>query len=348
MRLEVVPEGLLERVALAFGVVPTPLVQLSWGMGSSRSILAGVRLGVFDVLDRGPATAEEVAAATECSLAGTETLLSSLNGFGNIRHRDGWFTNTKVTSRYLVRGAKQSMVDMVLFMGDLWNLFSDLEGAVRDGSIADLHHGDHPPEFWERYLRGLAPMASMMAKEVARRVKFDRPPQRLLDVAGGHGMFSVGFCRRYPELSAEVLDLPMGVPVGEQLVAETDVAEQVTYRPGDLRTDPWGEDHDAVLLFNIIHNLTESESRDAIGKALQALRPGGQLVILDADHRRKRGNVDQTGGFSELLCYVTSGTRAYPVSTMRDWMTEAGFGRIKTQRLFTGPYMALITGTKGA
>ena len=346
MRLAVVPDGILERVALTLGVVPTPLVQLSWGMGSSRSILAGVRLGVFDTLEDGPSTAAAVAGATGCSVAGIETLLSSLNGFGNIRHRDGLYTNTKVTSRYLVRGAKQSMVDMVLFMGDLWNLFSDLEGAVRDGSIADLHHGDHPPEFWERYLRGLAPMAAMMAKEVARRVKFATPPRRLLDVAGGHGMFSVGLCRRHPELRAEVLDLPMGVPVGEQLVAETDVADRVIYRPGDLRTDPWGEDHDAVLLFNIIHNLTEDESRAAIAAAHAALRPGGQLVILDADHRRSRRDVDQTGGFSELLCYVTSGTRAYPVATMRDWMAAAGFGRIKTQKLFTGPYMALITGEK--
>lgn len=344
MRLEVVPDGVLERVALALGVVPTPLVQLSWGMGSSRSILAGVRLGVFDTLDKGPASAAEVASATDCSVAGIETLLSSLNGFGNIRHRDGQYSNTRVTSRFLVRGAKQSMVDMVLFMGDLWNLFSDLEGAVRDGSIADLHHGEHPPEFWERYLRGLAPMAALMAREVARRVKFDQPPLRLLDVGGGHGMFSVGFCKRHAGLLAEVLDLPAGVPVGEQLVAEQDMAARVIYRPGDLRTDPWGEGHDAVLLFNIIHNLTVEESRDAIGKAFMALRPGGQLVILDADHNRKRGNVDQAGGFSELLCYVTSGTRAYPVATMRDWMTEAGFQRIKTQRLFTGPYMALISG----
>ena len=346
MRLQVVPDGVLERVALALGVVPTPLVQLSWGMGSARSILAGVRLGVFDALEEGAATAEQVASSTACSLAGMETLLASLNGFGNIRHRDGRYSNTKVTSRYLVKDAKQTMVDMVLFMGDLWEMFSDLEGAVRDGTIADLHHGDHPTEFWERYLRGLAPMAAMMSKEVARRVKFDRPPTRLLDVAGGHGMFSVGFCRRHPGLRAEILDLPMGVPVGEALVAETDVADRVTYRAGDLRTDSWGGDHDAVLLFNIIHNLTEDESRDAIAAAHAALRPGGQLVILDADHRRSRRDVDQTGGFSELLCYVTSGTRAYPVATMRDWMAAAGFGRIKTQKLFTGPYMALITGEK--
>jgi len=346
MRLTVVPDGLLERAALAFGLVPTPLVQLTWGMGSARCILAGVELGIFDALEMGARAAPELAESLECDPAGMETLLNALNGLDLLIRRDGRYTNSKTASKWLVCDAEHSMVDAVRFMGDLWDLFSDLESSVRTGTIADFHHGDHPPRMWERYLRGLAALAPMMAKEVARRVKFESPPTRLLDVAGGHGLFSVAFCRRHEDLRAEVLDLPQAVTVGEQIVSEAQMAERITYRAGDLRSDDWGEGHDVVLLFNILHNLGADECPEAIASAFDALREGGKLVVLDSDHAGRKGNVDQTGGFSEMLCFLTSGTRAYPVQTIQDWMRQAGFDDLRCQRLFTGPYMALITGTK--
>lgn len=344
MRLSVVPDGVLERAAMAFNLVPTPLVQITWGMGSARCILAGVDLGIFDLLARGPRTAEEVASSLDCDPAGTLTLLNALNGFGLLKRRDGRYSNGRSAAKWLVGHSPHSMVQMVRFMGDLWEMMSDLEQGVRTGTIADFHHGDHPPEFWERYLRGLADMAPLMAKEVARRVKFDRPPERLLDVGGGHGIFSAGFCKRHEGLHAEVLDLPQAVAVGEQIMAEQGMADRVTYRSADLREADWGGGYDAVLLFNILHNLSEEDCQGAIARARSALRPGGQLVVLDADHRERRGNADMTGGFSEMLCFLTSGTRAYPLDTIRGWMEGARLEGIRTQRLFTGPYMALITG----
>ena len=344
MRLTVVPDGLLERAALTFGLVPTPLVQVTWGMGSARCILAGVDLGIFDALQGGGLSAGELAAALKCDPAGMETLLNALNGFELLVHRDGRYANSRTAGKWLVRDAEHSMVDALRFMGDLWDLFSNLEESVRSGTIADFHHGDHPPQLWERYMRGLAAMAPMMAKEVARRIKFAAPPTRLLDVAGGHGLFSVALCRRHAGLRSEILDLPQAVEVGEQIVAEQGLSERITYRSGDLRRDEWGDGYDAVLLFNILHNLSEDECRDAITAAGDALRPGGLLVVLDSDHTQRKGNVDQTGGFSEMLCFLTSGTRAYPVDSIRGWMRDAGFGNIRKQRLFTGPYMALLTG----
>ena len=347
MRLTVVPDGLLERAALTFGLVPTPLVQVTWGMGSARCILAGVELGIFDALRGGDRTAQDLAEILNCHPAGMEALLDALNGFDLLVHREGRYANSRTATKWLLRDTEHSMVDALRFMVDLWDLFSNLEDSVRSGAIADFHHGDHPPEMWERYLRGLAALAPMMAKEVARRVKFPTPPARVLDVAGGHGLFSVALCRRHTELRSEILDLQQAVHVGEQIVAEQGMSDRITYRPGDLRRDEWGTDHDAVLLFNILHNLSEDECRDAIAAASRSLRPGGLLVILDSDHTRRKGNVDQTGGFSEMLCFLTSGTRAYPVDSIRDWMGEAGFGNIRTQRLFTGPYMVLLTAVAG-
>jgi ubiquinone/menaquinone biosynthesis C-methylase UbiE len=176
-------------------------------------------------------------------------------------------------------------------------------------------------------------------------VKVEGRPQRLLDVGGGHGLYSVAFCRRYAGLRAEVLDLPEAAEVGQRLVTEAGMSERVSYRPGDMRQVEWGEGYDCVLLFNVLHNATEVEAKEAVGRALRALRPGGTLAIMDAEYRGATGDLDATSGFGELFFYVVSGARTWPEATMRGWMEEAGFERSGTARLWIAPAV-LLTGRR--
>jgi len=346
MRLTVVPDGLLERFALTFGFVPTPLVQVSWGMGSASCIIAGIRLGIFELLEKQKKTSQEIAVATECNPSGMETLLNALNGLGYLRHKNNRYTNTKITSKWLVKSSPLSLYDSILFIGELRELFTNLEESVKTGKIADLHHSNRPPEFWEHYMRGLASMAKLPSREIARKVHFNSSPKRLLDVGGGHGVFSMAFCRRYKELQSEVLDLGDAVEYGKQIIKENGMENRVKYRAGDLREVDWGKNFDVVLIFNVIHNLTQEESQKAIIKAYTSLSSGGTLIIFDAEHKGNKGNISQTAGFSEMLCFLTSGTRAYPEMEIKEWMINAGFTSLYAQRLITFPYAFLLTGKK--
>ena len=55
---------------------------------------------------------------------------------------------------------------------------------------------------------GSMSLASFIAKEVAQKVRLPDGARRLLDLGGGHGLYSVEFCLKYRELSAIVFDLP--------------------------------------------------------------------------------------------------------------------------------------------
>ncbi len=347
MHLAVAADNVLEQAALAAGVVPLPLVAGFWGMGLSRCVIAGTRLGVFEALEPGSRSAAEVAAATGCDPTGMETLLNALNGFGYVSRGGGSYRNTRLTRRWLLKKSRFAMTDAVLFFADLWDQMSNLEEAVLTGKPRRFHDAGMPDEFWGRYMRGLATFARVAGREVVRRTRLPDPPARLLDAGGGHGLYSAAFCRKYPGLRAEVLDLPGACSHGRAIVAEAGLSDRVVHREGDLRTDAWGQGYDLILLFNVLHNATRAESAAMLNRAHEALAPGGTLAILDSEHREFGGNLSTTAGFNELFFFLLNGTRAYPEATLREWLTAAGFGSLKTERMMMAPAV-LLTGTKAA
>jgi len=327
------------------GVLPSPLIVAFWGMESSRALIAAIDLGLLETLANGPMTPAEVAGELGYDDVGVEAILNALNGFGYLRRRDGRFSLRRTARRWLLRDSRYSLVRPFGLFGMLWDELDDMEERVRTGAPRDFHHSGRDAAFWRRYELGLGEAAKLTAPSIAKRVKLDRAPARLLDVGGGHGAFTAAFCRRYPDLSATVLDLPGAAAVGRELMAEQGLADRVMYQEGDLTTDEWGDGYDVVLLFNVLHVLSPEQAAAALAAAREAIVPGGTLVVLDAVHRPRGGNLDAVAGGSELLFYVINGTRAYPEDTILRWIRDAGFERPRRTSLMAMPE-ALITARK--
>lgn len=344
MRLDIVPENPLESLAAWSGLLPTTVVKVVWGFTMGRTLLAAVELGVIEALADGPATSADVAKRLQCDPEGMRTLLAALNGFGLLHRRGDRFSLRREARRYLTSKGQTDLTDAVRLGAVLDKKLQGLAHAIRTGEREDFHASLEPEE-WSAYLRGLGGLARMTAGEVAKKLKLD-DPRRLLDVAGGHGQFSVGLCRRHPALRSRILDLPGGARVGRELVAETDVKDRVEYLEGDLRTTPWGEGYDAVLLFNILHNLPEADAKEAVAKAHAALRPGGTLAILEGQHAGGSGDLSFQEGFGELFFYVLSHSLTWPAPTLRAWMADAGFERVRQSGLLTLPGSVLLVGKR--
>ena len=342
MRLSATPDNPLERLAMLSGQVPTPLVLATWGMGVSRVLIVSARLGVFEALGRSEGmTAAELSEAIGCHPVGTEALLNALNGFGYLRRREGRYRNAPIVDKWLLPDSKRSMHHALLFLQDVWDQLDMLEGALKTGEMRRFHEAEMPAGFWDRYMRGLGTMAKVLALEVSRKIRVPKGATRLLDVGGGHGMFSVGLCRRHEGLQATVLDLPQAAAIGRELVAEEGMAERVRYQEGDLRTVDWGQGHDVVLIFNVLHNSSDEEGAAVVQKAYHALRPGGLLAVLDSEHRQQKGDLSFTGAYNELFFFLVSGTRAWPEATMRGWMEAAGFQGLRVSRTMMMPEVLL-------
>jgi SAM-dependent methyltransferase len=364
MRIGTIPTSLLEWAAVRLNLAPLPAVEAVFGMLHSRAIMAGVRLGLFAALETEGAAADTLATRLELRAEGTRLLCNALVA-GRYLHRDafGRYTLTARARRYLLPASPHYVGHYVEYNYDQWEWVSRLEEVIRSGQGLDVHrvlgsaNAASVPGSWTRYMEGLADLARDAASEIAAKVpvpaRADGKPRTLLDVGGGHGTFSVALCRRYPDLTAEILDLPNCVAAGEPIArryAGPAVAPRVRYRSGDALVGPLGPDagYDVVLIFQLLHHLPAEHIPDLLARALTALRPGGWLTLLDLLEPAGGRPPDATAAYAALHFHLTSHGRSYTPEQVEAWLRAAGYVSIRRTRLLRVPGQPMIAGQRPA
>jgi SAM-dependent methyltransferase len=305
-----------------------------------------VVLGVFDALHEEPAAGEELGKRLSLDPLGAETLFAALVALGYLeRGEDGRLRNSAVSERLLVGSSPESIATFVGAQGDLhWQVLALLPDAVRDGTAYAMHEERRGESArWEAYIRGLFEISRPEQDDNAALVPVEEP-RRMVDVAGGHGGFSMAMCRRHSHLHATVLDLPPSAAVGRKIVAEQGFAERITFHEGDIFELGLGDELDVVSVFNLIHHLPEERDRELCRMAREALRPGGCLVIGDSARPEPGEQVSEHGAISSLLFYAWSHSRNFAPSEVRAWMAEAGFAEIETHRNERSPWRMVVVG----
>ena len=325
---------------------PDPFIDAFTGLIAARALSVAVMLGVFDGLHEGQATPAELAERLDLHPLGTETLLTTLTTLGYVEpDGDGRVRNTEVSERKLVSSSPESMANFIGLQCDLdWAVLDMLPAAVRDGDAYALHEERRgETERWEAYIRGLFEISRPEQDDNAAHVPVE-DPRRMVDVAGGHGAFSMAMCRRHPGLHATVLDLPPSAAVGRKIVAEQGFADRISFHEGDIFDLGLGEELDVVSVFNLIHHLPEERDRELVGMAREALRAGGCLVIGDSARPEPGEEVSEHGAISSLLFYAWSHSRNFAPSEIRAWMAGAGFAEVETHRNERSPWRVVVVG----
>ena len=168
----------------------------------------------------------------------------------------------------------------------------------------------------------------------------------MLDVGGGPGTYSALFCRRYPQLRSQVLDLPGVTAIAAEIVASMQVADRVGFKPGDYFGDAWPGGHDVVMISGVFHRETAAGCQQLIARAHASLEPGGLLVVADVmtDASGSAPTMAALFGLNMLLTAEDGGVHAD--ADIAGWMAQAGFASLETQ-IFPPPMPhRVVTGVK--
>ncbi len=337
MRLTTVPENPLDAVALAAGLVPTPLLDTIVALLLARAVLVGVQVGAFEALAAGPLSAEEVAAHSATDPQATGKLLGALAAAGYLRVREERFALRPVARKWLLKASPHSLYDAILLQALDARFIERMEAYVRTGQPVRIHE-TMTTEEWDLYQRGMRSGARLSVAEVSRRLPVPAGARAMLDVGGAHGAYSVALCRRHPSLQATILDLPEAIPSAEKLLAQEEMGDRITHRAGDARSADLGHEvYDVILIANLVHHFDDATNRDLARRAALALRPGGMLAIGEVIRPERPGAGGQIGGLTDLYFAVTSEAGTWSFAEMADWQRTAGLRPRRPMRLFTAP-----------
>jgi SAM-dependent methyltransferase len=347
MRLGVTAENIVERLVLKSNAAPEPLLETQMAFSMARSIMAGVKLGVFEAVGGGARSAEEIAKICATSPGATEKLLNALTGCGYFKFRNGAYELTPKTEKWLLRRSAQNLCEKLKFQFYEWEMVEGYEEFVRTGKPMAGHAGIQSDDFWNNYQRGMRNLAGVAAGEVTAR--FPMPPvaRDMLDIGGSHGYFSVSLCRKHPDLKSVILDLPDAVKQATPILAEEKMGSRVTHRPGNALTDELGEGSvDIVLMSQLVHHFTDEQNRALIKRIARALRPGGICVMLDSIRPKRPGDGGQTAALLDLYFAMGSESGTWPIETMQNWLNSAALEPLKPIWLRTMPGGALVAGQR--
>ncbi|WP_042892065.1 SAM-dependent methyltransferase, partial [Anaplasma marginale] len=174
--------------------------------------------------------------------------------------------------------------DFMRLGGDINAQMALLEQDIRTGVVPNFHFDPQSPTCEINYFTMLKSSANASAPQLLEWAKFDTAPKRLLDVAGGPGLYSIAFCQKYPDLKADILDLPAAAKAGKNPIEKANLTQRIRYIEANLLETDWEQNYDVVLLSNILHALTESQCQTAIQKAFACLNKGGKVIINDIFH----------------------------------------------------------------
>ncbi|HEU4344864.1 MAG TPA: methyltransferase [Candidatus Binatia bacterium] len=288
-------------------------------------LLTAARLDLFEFIGTRGKTPAAVAARFGGHAAGWEVFLNALCGMGLLRERRRTYRNSAFAARHLNHRAAVR----------LWPSYDGLRRW--NGLAAALTSGKRPDRQIpfasnRRQAKRLLDSLDVDAREIAPYL-LDKVPlkksDRLLDVGGGLGGYSVAFCQRYPRLEATIVEHPKIVPLARRAIRAAGMTQRIRVVGVDILRQRLPRGFDVALLSNILHAHGDHENRSLLRKLHQSLRPDGRLILRDVFMRRD-GTAPEWGTlFSVLLLLHSPRGRCHGIDDILRWVRGAGFSRVK-------------------
>lgn len=302
---------------------PGRLLELSGYYWKTCALHAAVKLDVFSVLDPTRLSASEVADKCHCSTEGMQRLLNALVAMGLLKKDGQQYANTGSASSFLSRSSDHYIGFMIMHHYHLVPSWHELDRSVETGRPVRGGASPSDDEWRESFLMGMFNLAMNLAPRVVPLLDLGHR-SHLLDLGGGPGTYAVHFCRANPQLKATVFDRPTTRPFAEKIFTRFDLAERISFKAGDFTVDDIGQGYDVAWLSHIIHGEGPEDSRKLIKKTVDALEPGGSIVIHEFILDNDMAGPLFPALFSLNMLLGTSAGQSYSEAQLTEMLSNAG------------------------
>lgn len=290
-----------------------------------RILLSAYELDLFSCIGQSALTSKQVAGKIHADPRATDRLLNALSVLRFLDKKNGKFSNTSESGKYLVKGEPEYMAG-IMHQVHLWDTWTTLTDCVKEGtSVIDRPENvnDRDSGYLEAFIGAMHYRARENAMESIGRINLENV-RRVLDVGGGSGVFALAFVRAGEDLTATVFDLPNVIPITRKYIREAQMDKKIDTAEGDYNADQLPAGYDIVFLSAIVHSNSHQENRQLISKCADSLNPGGRIIIKDQVMKDSRIEPASGALFALNMLVNTRAGDTYTEKEMKEWFDHAG------------------------
>lgn len=162
-------------------------------------------------------------------------------------------------------------------------------------------------------------IAAFLAKQVRGQ------PERILDVGCGSGVWSLAIARNYPGARVSGLDFPKVLETFLDRAQKLHLGERIDLLPGDMfDIELAPEQFDLIVIANVLRLEPPLRAEQLVARVVPALRPGGQLIVVDALAIGTPAKDLARAAYALHLALRTQEGQVHTPIQIRQWMQRTG------------------------
>jgi ubiquinone/menaquinone biosynthesis C-methylase UbiE len=264
------------------------MIQYITGFWMSRAVYVAAKLGIADLLQSGPKTAEELAQATSTHAPSLYRIMRALTSAGLFQRAADRFALTPL-SETLITSAPESVRWFIISeLGqEHYPAWGNLMHSVKTGEIAfDNAFGK---DIWKYFAENPEDAAvfndsmsgmTAAANEAITSVYDFSTFKKVVDIGGGHGGLITSILKKNPEAKGVLFDAPVVIEGARAKLESAGVADRCEAIGGDFFKDV-PEGGDAYIMKWIIHDWEDQKAITILKNCRKHMQPNNRLIIVD-------------------------------------------------------------------
>lgn len=311
-----------------------------------QTLRSAVKLDLFSLLSKHRRlTRSQIAEHLGIEEQPTRILLLGCTGVGLLRKKGNAYSNTYLAERLFVKGRPGNIISYVeLEHQGMYKAMPWMYESIRENRNVGVKEFDgdeatfyqrlaHYPGLQQIFQDAMGELSRQANADLARFVDFSWV-NHVVDVGGGDGTNLIELLRRWPHLRGTVFDAATVCEIARRNIAFAGVGDRLDAVAGDCFVDPFPSGADCFLFAHFFTMWGEQTDRGLLKKAYEALPSGGKIIVFNMMQRDdETGPLSAAIGSPYFLTLATGEGMLYTWREYKSWMKDAGFTRVKSQRL---------------
>jgi len=305
------------------------LLETVRGFQGACVIAAAAELDVFTALDGKPVAADALAGRIGSDPRATAVLLDALVALELLTKRGDTYHVPPDVAELLTESMPANVLPAVRHQANCLRRWAELARVIQTGRPAQRTpsiRGEAAD--CEAFIGAMNNFTAAVAPQLVEKLS-PLQFQRLLDIGGASGTWTIAFLRAVPDATAVLFDLPQVIPLARERLTRAGLIDRVTLVAGDFTAGPLPGGADFAWLSAIVHQNSRQENRALYAKVLAALTPGGLLAIRDVVMDASR--TQPVGGalFAVNMLAGTEGGGTFTFNEFEEDLVSIGFSDVR-------------------